>query len=140
MRFWDASAIVPLLVEEANTQTVFRLLIEDSDIAVWRFSVVEAYGASARRTRDGSINLDTRLLGEAHLGLLISGWVEIEHEARVIKRALTLLDRHSLKAADALQLGAAAVLRDDADVPISFVCLDQRLSAAARAEGFTVYP
>jgi predicted nucleic acid-binding protein len=93
-----------------------------------------------RRTRDGSISWEARLLGETHLGLLINEWVEIEHEPRVIKRALALLDRHSLKAADALQLGAAAVLRDDTDASIPFVCLDQRLSAAARAEGFTVYP
>ncbi|MCE7960365.1 MAG: PIN domain-containing protein, partial [Acidobacteria bacterium ACB2] len=35
MRFWDASAIVPLLVSQASTERVRRLYREDPAVVVW---------------------------------------------------------------------------------------------------------
>ena len=41
MRFWDSSAIVPLIVEEAGSATCRRLLRADPGIGVWALSSVE---------------------------------------------------------------------------------------------------
>jgi predicted nucleic acid-binding protein len=46
---------------------------------------------------------------------------------------------HTLRAADALQLGAAAVAAEGVPSSLDIVTLDNRLAAAARREGFTVY-
>ena len=59
---------------------------------------------------------------------------------RVRERAGRLLATHPLRAADALQLAAALVWCDEAPQGETFVCLDERLSAAARREGFAVLP
>jgi hypothetical protein len=53
-------------------------------------------------------------------------------------RAASLLARHPLRAADALQLGAAMVLADGDPKSIEFMCLDRTLADAGEREGFMV--
>jgi hypothetical protein len=55
-------------------------------------------------------------------------------------RASRLLTAHRLRAAHALQLGAALVWCEEQPAGETFVCLDRRLRAAARREGFTLFP
>ena len=55
-------------------------------------------------------------------------------------RAKRLLGIHSIRAADALQLAAALAVVYDDPRNQGFVCLDDRLAAAARREGFAVLP
>lgn len=45
MRFWDASAVVPLLVAEEETDYCRRLLAEDAEGVVWFFTPVEVISA-----------------------------------------------------------------------------------------------
>jgi len=58
----------------------------------------------------------------------------------VRSHALRLLHTYSLRAADALQLGAALVACDEKPEALPFVCIDDRLRNAARKEGFRVLP
>lgn len=51
-----------------------------------------------------------------------------------------LLAVHPLRAADALQLAAALRWCEDEPGGKAFVCLDDRLRAAARREGFSPIP
>ena len=48
MRFWDASAIVPLLMTESATRTVQALAAKDSAMLVWWATEVECASAVAR--------------------------------------------------------------------------------------------
>jgi predicted nucleic acid-binding protein len=57
----------------------------------------------------------------------------------VLGRAAGLLERHPLRAYDSLQLASAVEARR-AGVVERFACFDRSLSAAARAEGFTLVP
>ena len=52
MKFWDASAIVPLLVAESTTQSLQALARRDSDLLVWWGSQVECASALARLERE----------------------------------------------------------------------------------------
>lgn len=54
-------------------------------------------------------------------------------------RALALLSKHDLRAADALQLSAAVTVASRQGA-MDFVCLDERLCDAARSEGFRTLP
>ena len=56
----------------------------------------------------------------------------------VRSRAVALLARHPLRAADALQLASALVLAEGDPSSLEFVCLDNNLADAAEREGFTV--
>jgi hypothetical protein len=51
-----------------------------------------------------------------------------------------LVAQHPLRAADAFQLAAALIAGREADAPLPFVCLDNRLRAAAGAEGLALVP
>ena len=55
-------------------------------------------------------------------------------------RAKRLLAVHPIRAADALQLGAALTASYDDTVARDFVCLDERLAEAAAREGFRIVP
>jgi hypothetical protein len=59
----------------------------------------------------------------------------IEISTDVVAIARTMLLAHPLRASDALQLASGVFLWRSLGVPIAFVCFDDALNAAARAEG-----
>lgn len=138
MRFWDASAIIPLLAEEPARERLLNLLDEDSQILAWWGTLVEIASAVARREREGIINAEEvgAVLGVARR--LAESWHEIVPSDSVRRTAERLLRAHPLRAADSLQLAAAVIAADHDSTSLEFVCLDARLASAARREGFSV--
>lgn len=140
MRFWDASAVIPLCVRDPASAMIRRLAREDEAIAAWWGTMVECYSALSRLRRQG--DLDASHIGQARhlLQRLAEAWSEVAPGPEVRDQALRLLGLHSLRAADVLQLAAALVWADRRPLGRPFVCLDSRLREAARAEGFLVLP
>lgn len=138
MRYWDASALLPLLVEEPGTELARRWLEEDGEACTWGWTHVEIASAIERRAREGRVTSAERqtLLREA--ARLVSHLHEVTDLMAVRARALALLARHPLRAADAAQLGAALVVADPDPASLVFVCLDRRLADAASREGLPV--
>jgi predicted nucleic acid-binding protein len=136
MKFWDSSAVVPLLANESSTDLVLRLLKEDSDLIVWWGTEVECVSALARIEREDPGTASAVDEALARLDALKRSWHEIQPVPAVRDRARRLLRVHPLRAADALQLAAAVVASENRPDTMEFVCLDQRLVAAARREGF----
>ncbi|MBA3877207.1 MAG: PIN domain-containing protein [Anaerolinea sp.] len=138
MRFWDTSAIVPLLVKESSTDFVRASWRRDPDITVWWATEVECVSALARLERDGT--LDVASVGEAlaRLAALSLAWTEIEPGTRVREHANRLLRTHALRASDALQLAAAIVAAEERPASLRLVSLDERVAGAASREGFGV--
>jgi predicted nucleic acid-binding protein len=64
--------------------------------------------------------------------------LEVQPTTAVRDRALRLLRVHALRAADAFQLAAALIACEEQPRDSFFYTGDQRLAAAAQAEGFTV--
>lgn len=71
---------------------------------------------------------------------LAAYWTEITPSEEVRMTARRLLLRHPLRAADSLQLAAALVWSGGQPEHFDFVCMDNRLREAARAEGFVLQP
>lgn len=138
MRYWDASALVPLIVAEPMSDVMRGLLAEDGRIATWVWSYTEIAGAVERRAREGAISWDQRLSVLQRLLLLADSWDEVTDVLAVRSRANSLLARHPLRAADAGQLGAALLLQEQLVSTLTFICLDRRLSIAASDEGLHV--
>ncbi len=138
MRFWDSSALVPLIVNEGVTTWARRLLRSDPSSIIWTLSQVEVRSALSRRLREKALTRrafdDARRRAE-RLFAALSHIVALEP---VSERALRLLDLHDLRAADALQLAAALIASGERPQTVPFATLDERLAAAARAEGFPV--
>lgn len=139
MRFWDASAVVPLCGEQPASGVVLALLREDSRVAVWWGTLVECWSAFARLRREGVVDLSGEEAARAVLDILRRSWVEILPGEEVRTRAGRLVRIHSLRASDALQLAAALVWAGSPPTG-EFVCLDQRLREAALLEGLSPLP
>jgi predicted nucleic acid-binding protein len=138
MRYWDACAVLPLLVEEPATPAMVGHLRDDGALAVGWPTRVECWSALARLEREG--DLDEGGLARA-VGLLAEAaarWTEVPPLERVREQAIRLLRVHPLRAADAVQLASALVLCDFEPRALPFVTLDARLAVAARREGFEV--
>lgn len=139
MRFWDSSAIVPLLAPEPSTPSVQALLSEDGDLTVWWGTPVECTSAVARRERLGA-PADAVAATLQSLAELVESWAEVPPTDRIRATGSRLLRVHELRAADALQLAAALVASDDRPGLLPFVTLDERLAYAASREGFPILP
>lgn len=131
---------MPLLVLETRSEEMRALYEEDSILITWAWTRVEIVSAIERRVRDESMSRDQRRKILDALGSLAESWDEVVDVAAVRSRALAVLARQTLRAADAGQLGAALLVADDRPDSLDFVCLDDRLGLAAEREGFRVLP
>lgn len=140
MKFWDSSAIVPLIVDEEETDYCLNTLSDDQDMLIWCLSKVEVISALCRLVREISLTEAEFQKAKKHLNDI----VQRSHEVTVIKkvrdRALRLLEVHPLRAADACQLASALVVTQEEPDIMEVVCFDQRLIKAATKEGFVVNP
>lgn len=65
-------------------------------------------------------------------------WLVIADFLAVRDHAERIVRSHPLRAADALQLGAAIVAAEEAPASLEFATLDRKLAEAATREGFQV--
>lgn len=138
MRYWDASALVPAVIAEETSDLVQGWLDEDDVLVTWAWTRVEIASAIERRVREGELSREARQAALTHAANLAAKWDEVSDLMAVRKRALALLARHPLRAADAAQLAAAHLVAEDDPASLPFVCLDERLATAAEREGFPV--
>lgn len=138
MRFWDTSAIVPLLGEDPASEAGRLEFGRDPQIVVSWATEVECVSALTRRERDGALDAVSLRLALDRLDRLSSEWIEVEPGQRIREVARRLLRLHPLRAADALQLAAALAASEDRPATLPLVTLDDRLVVAAEREGFVV--
>jgi predicted nucleic acid-binding protein len=138
VKFWDASAIVLLLVTEESTRRLQAIAAKDSAMLVWWGSPVECISALARLERDDGLNSPAMTLALQRLRQLSSGWHEIDPSDEIRETAARFLRVHPLRAADALQLAAAFAAAERRPASLEIVTLDNPLADAARREGFAL--
>lgn len=138
MRFWDTSALVPLLLQETLSPASRGWLTADTGVTVWWSTSIECLSAIARAERDGRIRPGVVSDAIAALRLLRSGWTEVDASTRLREIAERLVRTHPLRGADACQLAAAIVASEGAPTTMPFVTLDARLADAAAREGFEI--
>ncbi len=138
MRFWDASAIVPLVCREQLSSRSRSLYRDDPALLVWALTPTEVFSALSRKRREGVLTQAVVLESRHRLSLLTADWMEVNDLDAVKMRAHRLLEVHPLRAADALQLAAGLVGVFDQPEGFEFVTFDGALGAAAKQEGFSV--
>jgi len=138
VRFWDSSAVVPLLVRQPASGQADKWLADDRDIALWTMTPVEITSALWRLVRETALRDEHARVAERRAQELSEGAyavVDIEGVKAVAQRLLRV---HSLRAADACQLGAALVWAAGRPKGKTLHTLDERLRGAALREGFDV--
>jgi len=138
VKFWDASALIPLLADEPTRERLLKILEADPEMLAWWGTPVEIASALARREREKLLTADQVEAALAAARQLADSWHEIVPSTSVRRTAERLLRVHALRAADSLQLAAALIAADHDPTTLEMVCLDARLATAARREGFTV--
>ena len=140
MKFWDTSAVVPLVAIEPATPRIRRLLDADPAVVVWWAARTEVVSAIARQAREGTLDPTQASLARGLLDTLSTSWSEVTPSAPLRDRAERLLRVHPLRAADALQLAAALLWSRGQTTGRAFVSFDDRLRESAGKEGFVVLP
>ena len=140
MRFWDSSALVPLVVAQSGSAEVERWMDDDPDAVTWTLTPVEIVSALRRLVREGELRERSAARAEALADELAARTHVVSDVERVKALACRLLRVHVLRGADALQLGAALAWADGAPNGLVLHTFDRRLAVAAQREGFRVIP
>ncbi|MGA1540090.1 MAG: type II toxin-antitoxin system VapC family toxin [Chthoniobacterales bacterium] len=138
MRFWDSSALVPLLVSEETTELRQEQYDSDPWAVVWFGTLAEIESSLVRRQRDGQLPPLEEDSARQRLSEIIAQWTEVTPTIEVRARAIRLLRVHPLRAADAFQLAAALIFCREQPQNLPFLTADQRLRTAASLEGFSI--
>jgi hypothetical protein len=136
IRYFDASALVKRYVDEPEGEEVERLLA-DALPATSRLSEVEIASALIRRWREGDLSAAERDRALAALAADLAVMNVVELAPEVSALAIRLLERHGLRAGDAVQLASSAYLQRKIGRTVEFLAFDRRLVEAAAREGLT---
>ena len=138
VNFWDTSAVVPLLVREADSGVREAQLKEVSGVVTWWATRVECVSAICRRQREGLLSVAASDAAFRRLDSLSDQWKVVAPSEIILLRAERLLRVHPLCAADALQLAASLLATREDPQNSCFFTADKTLAAAADKEGFSV--
>ena len=138
MRFWDSSAVVPLLVRQKSSPLAEVWVSEDAGMTVWTLTSVEVLSAFRRLVREQGLEEERALIAERRLDELVRTCHVVVDVPAVKRLASRLLRFHPLRAFDALQLGAALLWAEGHPEGRTLHTLDTRLGSAAEREGFVV--
>ena len=138
MRFWDSSAVVPLLIQQDSSSQAATWAGEDDALVIWTLTPVEVVSALRRLVRDGVLSEDATRVAEIRLAEMMERCHSVIDVEAVKSLATRLLRLHPLRAFDALQLGAALHWAEGHPQDRTLHTLDTRLGRAAEREGFLV--
>jgi len=138
VKFWDASALVPLFVPEPSSPRAEAWIREDPHVAVWTLTRLELLSALARRGREEPERRSRTAEARQDVLHAWGRWSEVTAIELVRDHAERLVDRYPLRAADALQIGAALVAARGNPEGLDFVTFDRQQRGAAQREGFRV--
>ena len=78
MKYWDSSAVVPLLAEDAATDRVQAVYGEDSTMIVWWGTPVECMSALARLEREERLDTVSITKAARRLKQMQRLWQEVQ--------------------------------------------------------------
>jgi uncharacterized protein len=141
----DTSALVKRYIAEVGSTWVRQLLAHPAQYIIYTAALAKAEVISAlhRRVRDGSLAVpQAQRLTQRVTVHFTQRYDVLAITQPLIDQACGILQVHPLRAADAIHLACALVIRGIAQAqglpPPSFVVADAALRAAATAEGFVV--
>jgi len=134
--------LVKLFIAEPGSKKMLRFasVEDDRNKVVSALAHVEARSAICRLRQGKSITPAETSAALDALADDLRRMIEQPVNPPVLEAASTLIDRHYLRAMDAVQLGCAIVARDLLAAPdMRFIASDESLLNAARAEGFDIW-
>ena len=130
--FFDTSAFVKRYIEELGTKKVIEICSQAERLVLCIMCLPEMISTLNRLVRERKLSENQY---QQVKNLLLDDFEDVEVcgiTTEVIKHAIECLERHPLRAIDALHLGCALVVKPDV-----FVSSDQRQIEAASREGLS---
>lgn len=137
--FADTSAIAKRYISERGSQWVKSWSMPSASnlVVISALSSVEISSLMARRQREGVLSQHTQyLLQTTFLTHAYKEYLTVPLDDAVMKLAREVIRKHPLRALDAIQLACAIQASQLLSTSMIFASADQRLLAAAAAEGF----
>ena len=128
--YWDASAIVSLLVPDRFSGDAVRLAHGDAKHYVSSLTCAEVYSTLHRGERNGAVSRETVEAARNAFETGLFGWSHIVPHRKLISG---LARKWSLKGADLWHLAAVLTLREEQPA-IALLTFDDALLEAARGE------
>ncbi len=133
--YFDTSAVVPLLIEEAGSTEASRLWQEADRVASARIVYAEGHAALAQAARGGRIPQDELRTAVTSLVGLYEQLEVLEVSDALVRRAGALAEQLALRGFDSVHLAAAEVVNEE---DLVFVAGDAGLCEAAERLGLRV--
>jgi predicted nucleic acid-binding protein len=140
--FLESSALAKLFVMEEGSQAIIDLIepLAQAQKLLSSLGFIEVHSAIRRRERAGELAPAHADQAIAIMSSEIPLMMEQTINSSVIETSRLMIDRHSLRALDAVQLASCHVARSTIGFTnIVFVASDKALLAAARNEDFEVW-
>jgi uncharacterized protein len=141
----DTSALLKRYVQEVGSTWLIALIAPEryAMIITSKLTLAEMASAFARRRREGTITDDIhREVTQAFLDDCRTQYQLADVDDPIIDLARELLDRHPLRAYDAMHLATALIVNqfcvDTYQHSLTFLSADDSLNTAASAEGLAV--
>jgi predicted nucleic acid-binding protein len=138
--FCDTSALIKLLVDEAQSDQMRQISSTVDAIGVCRISWAETMAALARRQREDPISNDDLDQAQQHLIQAWTTFAIVEVSQPLAETAGRFADVFALRGYDSVQLAAAHELHVNAEQTVLFACYDRRLNQAAQLLQLEVLP
>jgi len=138
--FCDTSALIKLLVDEAQSDQLRQISSTVGAIGVCRISWAEAMAVLARLRRDDPVNDDDLEQARQHLIQAWQSFTIVEVSQPLVETAGRFADVFALRGYDSVQLAAAHELHSNAQQTVLFACYDRRLNQAAQLLQLEVLP
>jgi len=138
--FCDTSALIKLLVDEAQSDQLRQISSTVGAIGVCRISWAEAMAVLARLRRDDPVNDDDLEQARQHLIQAWQSFTIVEVSQPLVETAGRFADVFALRGYDSVQLAAAHDLHSNAQQTVLFACYDRRLNQAAQLLQLEVLP
>ena len=135
--YLDTSALIKLYIEEEGTERVLGLVADPDGVqaVILDLALIESRSA-VKREGDISGEDADRILHRIEVDASSSFLVQ-PSTAAVMEEAARLIDRHPLRAYDAIQLAGCLMVRSRMPETLTFVSSDRRLCEVADREGLT---
>ena len=134
MIYLDSSALVKRYAEEAGTDFVKSILSTDRLITTSKLTYPEILSALMRKVRAGEIQ---RKRFDDIVARFEKDWnhvLVLEFHNDLLQIVKFLIEKHPIKAADAIHLSSALWLKLSSKIDVTFVASDLNLLKAAQAE------
>jgi hypothetical protein len=132
--FLDASALVKRYVREPGSDRIHALIRRRAELLLSRISAVEVPAGLWKRCRAGDMAVsEARRLTTSFESDLLQINI-VEPRPATLALAAALVERHPLRAYDAVQLASGLRWARETGIALTFVCADVRLATVARHE------